>query len=369
MRKNLIHAIHQEIQQSTNKAIPYSKYIELALYHPSEGYYQNNEIKIGKDGDFYTSSFIHEIFAQQLGDFFGKVCDHTGMSKVICEIGGGDGRFAQQLSTSFSVSEWEYIIIESSPYHRMKIKERNFNFKNLRVFESLEEAIQNVNELEGIIFSNEWLDAFPVDVIEKKNNKDYEIMVSMDQEGNLCEKYVPLPNEKIDWLKKNQMFLKEGFRIEIPPFLFDELKKVDQLLSKGLIVTIDYGYTAEERRHPSRRNGSLRGYQKHQMKNNVLLDPGEMDITHHVHWDLVERVGQEFGWTCFDRMKQREFLLHTGILDQLVAHHSTDPFSPESKKNRAIRSLIMGDGIGNSFDVCLQSKNVSSKAIQSLYAN
>ncbi|MEQ6375915.1 SAM-dependent methyltransferase [Bacillaceae bacterium S4-13-56] len=369
MRKNLIQAIHHEIEQSSNKAIPYSKYIELALYHPTEGYYQNNETKIGKEGDFYTSSFVHEIFAQQLGEFFSKVCSYTGMPKIICEIGGGDGRFAQQLSSSLLESEWEYIIIESSPYHRAKIKERTFSFKKLQVFGSLEKAVQTVNGLEGIIFSNEWLDAFPVDVIEKKNNKDYEIMVSMDQKGYLCEKYVPLSTERKDWLEKNQLSLEEGFRIEVPSFLLGELKKVDHLLSKGLIVTVDYGYTAEERKHPSRKKGSLRGYQKHQMKNNVLLDPGEMDITHHVHWDVVERMGQGFGWTFVDRMKQREFLVHTGILDQLVEHHSTDPFSAESKKNRAIRSLILGDGIGNSFDVCLQSKSLSPKAIHSLYVN
>lgn len=366
MKKILKQAIYQEIENSKDKAIPYSAFINLALYHPVEGYYQNNQTKIGKEGDFYTSSFVHEIFAQQLGEFFTKVCNQTDLPKRICEIGGGDGRFAQQISSFLPELEWEYILIESSPFHRSKINEKNYNFKKLHVFESIEEAIHKLNGLEGIIFSNEWLDAFPVDVVEKKNNQCYEVMVSINPEGQLCEKHMPLSKEKKAWLEKFNITLDEGFRTEIPPFLFGELNKVNQLLSKGLIVTIDYGYTDEERKHPSRKDGSLRGYKKHQLINDVLKNPGEMDITHHVHWDVIKSIGEELGWTFVDQMKQREFLVKTGILQKLVNHDSTDPFSLESKKNRAIRSLIMGDGIGNSFDVSIQSKGIS-KDIDSLF--
>ncbi len=42
--------------------IPFSQFMDWCLYHPSYGYYASEPTKIGKDGDYYTSSCVHPLF-------------------------------------------------------------------------------------------------------------------------------------------------------------------------------------------------------------------------------------------------------------------------------------------------------------------
>ena len=62
-----------------------------------------------------------------------------------------------------------------------------------------------------------------------------------------------------------------------------------------MIISVDYGYSNEEWQEPIRRDGSLRGYYQHKLMNNVLVHPGEMDITSHIHWDVLEKIGEKYG--------------------------------------------------------------------------
>jgi SAM-dependent MidA family methyltransferase len=53
-----------------------------------------------------------------------------------------------------------------------------------------------------------------------------------------------------------------------------------------------------------------------------------------------------------------------GILEELADHYDANPFSETSKKNRAIRSLIMPGSMSNSFDVIIQGKGIDLQADQ-----
>ena len=57
-------------------------------------------------------------------------------------------------------------------------------------------------------------------------------------------------------------------------------------LTKGYVLTIDYGFTrAESVRFPA---GTLMGYRRHTAREDVLADPGERDITAHVNFTALE---------------------------------------------------------------------------------
>ena len=50
--------------------ISFSRYMQLALYHPNYGYYQVKKNIFGSDGDFVTSPNISTMFAETfLNDF------------------------------------------------------------------------------------------------------------------------------------------------------------------------------------------------------------------------------------------------------------------------------------------------------------
>src|SRR5271166_5722286 len=53
--------------------IPFSRYMELCLYHPELGYYSRNATQFGKAGDFYTSSDVHAVFGRLLARQFSEM--------------------------------------------------------------------------------------------------------------------------------------------------------------------------------------------------------------------------------------------------------------------------------------------------------
>jgi SAM-dependent MidA family methyltransferase len=136
------------------------------------------------------------------------------------------------------------------------------------------------------------------------------------------------------------------------------VRDISRVLKKGIVVTADYGYTNEEWKHPSRKKGSLRGYYQHQMIDDVLEHPGDMDITTHIHFDWLIQKGEQAELLFHSKLRQDEFLLKAGILKELENHYDPNPFSEVSKRNRAIRSLIMPSGMSSFFHLVLQQKGM-----------
>ena len=89
--------IEQEIRD--HGPIPFSRYMELCLYHPELGYYSRNAEQFGKAGDFYTSSDVHAVFGRLLARQFDEIWRALGSpAKIeILELGPGRGLFAQDL--------------------------------------------------------------------------------------------------------------------------------------------------------------------------------------------------------------------------------------------------------------------------------
>jgi SAM-dependent MidA family methyltransferase len=89
--------IEQEIRD--HGPIPFSRYMELCLYHPELGYYSRNAEQFGKAGDFYTSSDVHAVFGRLLARQFEEIWRVLGSpAKIeILELGPGRGLFAQDL--------------------------------------------------------------------------------------------------------------------------------------------------------------------------------------------------------------------------------------------------------------------------------
>lgn len=345
------------IENTPQQMISYAEYIQQALYHSEYGYYMKNTPKIGPAGDFITSSNISDIYGRTISKWFFQKAKEYKLPFQVCEIGGGNGRFARAFIDEWKViadEEIHYCIFETSPYHR-KLQQEQISFsENIRQIDSWNE----ITPFCGMIFSNELFDALPVHVVEKRNDQLHEIMVTV-KEGELAEKAVPLTNEDIYlFLEESGLTLSNGQRIEIPLQMEQMIKSLSAALDKGIVLTADYGYTDEEWQEPMRRDGSLRGYYKHSLMNNVLDYPGKMDITSHIHFDSLIRIGEKEGLNFHFKMRQDEFLLSAGILQELEDHYDPNPFSPISKRNRAIRSLIMPSGMSSAFHLVLQAKKI-----------
>lgn len=344
-----------KILQRPNQMIPYSEFIADALYHEELGYYMKESEKVGRKGDFITTSNISDVYGRLLAKWFLKLMKEYDLPPVVCELGAGTGRFAAAF-----IDEWkkqtdeilEYWIVEASPYHR-KLQQELISFDGqIRQVQALEE----VPPFRGFVFSNELFDALPVHVIEKHDGKLKEVMVSI--EGNkLIEKVVPLENEEIlAFLSDSNITLNEKQRVEIPLAMEEVIRQISETLIEGVVVTVDYGYRDEEWMEPVHKKGSLRGYFKHEMFADVLQHPGQMDITTHVHLDALIRLGKKYQLEDVSLKRQDEFFLSIGILEELQEHIDPNPFSDISRRNRAIKSLILPSGMSSFFHVLVQRK-------------
>lgn len=340
-------------------AISYSQYMNLVLYHPVLGYYTKNKQKIGRNGDFYTSSHVSNVFGKLFAKFFAEMIENEEVHPSFCELGGGTGLFLSEM-----LDEWKRISpetysnlnvfsIEKSGYHR-ELQMDQADSHSITFISSIDKLPRPYS---GIIFSNELFDAFPVEVIEKRDSDLYEVYITFNQNNELVEKLMPLSNKKIiQYLEWLEIELTDGQRYEVPLKMLAYMEKLNAYTERSVIATVDYGYTNKEWQHPARLEGSIRGYYRHRMMH-PLQHPFNMDITTHIHFDALEKRAKEFGWNLLVSQRQDDFLLKAGILSFLEDNDDLNPFGKIAKQNRAIRSLIMPEGISSSFHVYVYEKD------------
>ena len=351
--------IRNFIQETEDLFLPYDKYIEMALYDPEYGYYQRSKDKIGRNGDFYTSVSMSPIFGEFLGKWAGKKLSESNIPPVICELGGGTGKMAFDFLKGLEsqnpelASEVIYYIIESSPYHRKMIRELAADDHRIRLLNSL----KDMPTIEGFIFSNEFFDAFPVHVLVRENGQWKEAGITVENE-ELVETTRELRNPNISSYMEKWNVPEFINRLEVPYPMVNAYRQIVDKLEKGYLMTIDYGMDMEDFYIPARKNGTLRGFKNHQLVDSILESPGETDITSTINFSLLKEEGSIKKLKLEYWGGQQSFLLEEGLLDELVPHMDTDPFSPISRRNRQIRQLVLGDWISESFSVLVQSRNI-----------
>ncbi|WP_171051711.1 class I SAM-dependent methyltransferase [Alteribacter natronophilus] len=363
-------AIRSLIRNSSDNAISFARFMEKALYDETGGYYTKPRVKVGSRGDFYTSPHVHPVFAWTFGRFFAGVIRTESLRPAVCEWGAGDGAFASGVLDYMKkhepdlYREMSYTVIEQSPHHR-ELLNRNLSghINKVYIFSDPEECRKQFPGLEGIVFSNELLDAFPVHVVENIGGVIHESFVTEGSEGQFEEVKKPCVNgEILDWLKTYGPELPEGHRTEIAPEVKDWISSVCDWLARGVTVTVDYGYTGEELVSPELRHGSLRGYREHRMVTDPLAFPGGMDLTSHVHWDTVCRLFKDNDMNLEINEKQGRFLTKAGILSFVEQTDGAgNPFSGAIRQNRAVASLTAPAGTARAFSVNVHSKNLTGQ--------
>lgn len=376
---DVITTIQRIIRKAPERMIPFRIYMEHALYSPEGGYYQQEKPKVGKQGDFYTNASVGSVYGEVIADvlweMLGKLPGHN--SKTIVEMGGGAGqlsahilRYLQETGRLADMPEpLPYIMIETSAYHRSLQQEALSAFGeavDVRWYESIKEAKAEWGELHGVFFSNELPDAFPVHLIEYRDGSWHEVYVTEEEEeeeGRLfSERLGPLSTPMLaDYIKDECIPPLEGYRTEVNLESLRWMEDVAGWLTRGYILTVDYGYERGVLYAPSRKNGTLLCYRSHTISEDPYKAPGESDITSHVNFSALIDKGEVCGLKTLGFYTQQQFLMQAGIVARLQSHTGGDPFRNEAaKRNRAIRQLIVPEGMGHAFRVLIQAKGVES---------
>ncbi|WP_330204853.1 class I SAM-dependent methyltransferase [Cyanobacterium sp. Dongsha4] len=367
--------ITELIDSSNQKKITFADYMNLCLYDPEYGYYNSENILIGKSGDFYTSASLSsdfgELLAIQLEEFW-RVMDKPNPFHLV-EVGAGEGNLTinvlNYLKTHYPnfFQSIEYIIIEKSKILADKQKQiikENFD-KSLISKWCQWENIEN-NSLQGCIFSNELIDAFPVHLVEFNQGILQEVYLT-NSEGNLTEVLGNLSTVEIEDffetlnINFSQDIYPEKYRTEVNIQALNWLETVMKKLKKGYILTIDYGYQGNKYYHPQRFQGTLKCYYQHRHHNNPYVNIGYQDITSHINFTALEIYGERYGLSNIAYTPQALFLMNLGLGDRISDLSSGKiPIGEIIERRNQLHSLINPEGLGN-FGILLQGKNLSKE--------
>jgi SAM-dependent MidA family methyltransferase len=355
------------VDNSPGQRLSFRDFMAACLYDEQHGYYNQNTVKIGKDGDFYTSSSIGRIMGMMLAQAIQRIIREEGWDDglwQIAEWGGGTGRLALHILDHLSKEEPQlyeqltYTIIDRSPFHRTLQGDMLGQHRNVR-FHEPDEWLAEQHAIPTIVCSNELLDAFPVHRIRFMDGRFEEVFVNWDEPNEIFrETYSPITDiELLKYIEDEQLPSRERQQFEVNLEAQHWIRAAAAHLNPGVLLTVDYGDTREELYGPHRMHGTLMCYRKHQAHDNPYVHVGEQDITAHVNFSACIRAGEEVGLLRWTLETQREFLVESGILERLQAHDGTDPFGAEARNNRAIRQLLMSDQMSELFKVLIQRKN------------
>jgi SAM-dependent MidA family methyltransferase len=306
----------------------------------------------------------------------------------IVEGGAHDGVLAKDILTWLCsqrpavFESIQYCIVEPSDRRRNWQRQTLAEFlPRVRWFESLAElagidsgsgALANRSLIRGVIFSNELLDAMPVHRLgwDAERFVWFEWGVTFRNGGfewtRLTEQQTEIPLREVapgsnlqsqtevgDSVNRLLAALPDGFTLEISPAANQWWSEAAGILESGKLVAIDYGLVENERFLPERTAGTLRAYHRHLPSLDVLAIPGEQDITAHVDFSALRRIGEAAGLKTEVLVTQEQFL--TRIAGHIF--NKEMPFvewTPE--RTRQFQTLTHPDHLGHSFRFLVQSR-------------
>jgi SAM-dependent MidA family methyltransferase len=345
--------------------IPFVEYMGHCLYHPVHGYYIAPRERIGKKGDFYTSTSVHSAFGRLVCRQLEQMWHLLGQGAfTIAEQGAGEGHLcldilaaaAEEFPEFYQVLS--YCLVEISPDNRRR-QQKLLGAHLDRIRWS---TLAELDGVEGCFLTNELVDAFPVHLVEMKDGRLQEIFV-VERDGGFGEELRPLSTVKIqEHLDGLGITLVEGARAEVNLAAAQWMTEVGAVLRRGFVITVDYGYPAAELYAPWRNSGTLMCYHRHTSNEDPYQLPGCQDITSHIDFTTLEHAGKVQGLTPLFFGDQCRFLLGLGFVDVLMEMQARTTNEKEARVLRmTLKNLIMPEGgMGDTFKVLVQGKGMDT---------
>ena len=341
--------IHQEIDR--NGAIPFRRFMELALYAPGTGYYAGGAARVGCAGDFVTSVSVGPLFGRLLAAEFEAMWRLLGQPErfTVVEEGANRGDFARDVLGAAS-PEWsaalEYRIIEPFPALEAQQREQLHPWAEagrVRWCRSPEELAPFC----GVHFSNELADALPVHRVVRHGEGWQEEWVGKDAAGRLIREDGPLSTPELAQAvaRLPSPALPEGYRTEISLAAPAWLRTLAPRLERGYLLVADYGFSREDYYLPQRTEGTLSAYYRQRRESDPLARPGEQDLTAHVEFTTLAQTGLECGLDLLGYGDQHHYLVGLGRL----AFPDGAPTPERQRDLRAFATLMHPSLMGRGF--------------------
>jgi SAM-dependent MidA family methyltransferase len=303
--------------------VPFRRFMEVALYHPECGYYRRALDPFGQHGDFFTAEQIQPVFGVLMAARIRHLYHQMGSPRdfTVVEVGAGRREMAE------AFAEWNYVPVDIDS----GAMPENFT---------------------GLVFSNEFFDALPVDAALYQNGAFHLQRVALSG-GAFCWHTGEIVEAAAGrYLRRYYLPPEEGRCYEVNLAALAWLQRMAAALTKGYVLSIDYGFTrAESVRFPA---GTLMGYRRHTAREDVLAEAGLRDITAHVNFTALQESGAACGLATVRFETLAQTLLAAGEPDRFASALNSGGAAEELRRRMQLKTLLFG--MGETFRVLLQEK-------------
>ena len=346
--------------------LPFSRYMEMALYEPGMGYYSAGAHKLGFGGDFTTAPELSPLFGAAICSTLLPVLEalkEKGLPTQILEFGAGTGKLATSIlsrlnNLGFNLDRYDIIEISPDLAQRQQ-KHLNDALKKLQLSTQCNWLQELPKDFKGIILANEVIDAIPCDVIIYQNGFWYWQGVSHENEKFIWKIGSPVEQGLLPESLLSGNF-SEGYVTELHMPANAWMHQVAKHLDTGLFLTFDYGFPEGEYYHPQRLEGTLMAHYRHHAIQDPFHLPGLCDLTAHVEWSQIARSALAENTDDVYLTNQAAYLLDAGIGD--IALEVGDPSNPETflPISNALQKLLSEAEMGELFKAFAFSKNLDT---------
>ncbi len=351
--------------------IPFTQYMELALYAPGLGYYSGGARKFGGAGDFVTAPEMTPLFGRTVANTLAPIL--AASAPIVTEAGAGTGKLAGDLLLALEAMGQlpeRYNILELSA----ELAERQREHLQATVPHLMDrihwlDALPDT--LSGVVVGNEVLDAMPVELIRWQRGATQEIQrlgVSIESvDDGIRFVTVPAPTEASSALIERARALAEKYNwpddytTEIPEAGPAWISTLAQRLTQGALLLIDYGFPRHEFYHHDRTGGTLMCHYRHRAHPDPYYWPGLQDITTHVDFTSIAEAAFHAGLDVTGYCTQAGWLMDAGLLELLAGEQPTDYTQAGGtwvRTQHAVQTLLSPAEMGEFFKVILLTRGL-----------
>jgi SAM-dependent MidA family methyltransferase len=334
--------------------IPFSRYMQMALYEPGLGYYSAGALKLGAAGDFITAPEVAPVFGRCLAQQCAEILRGVGGGDLL-EFGAGSGALAvallEELDRLGALPERYYILDVSAD-----LRERQRATLEARV-PALASRVVWLDTLPaslcGVMIANEVLDAMPVERFVVREGKINALGVTW-QLGRLDWSETRAGDRLRDAVRAIEHELGEplphGYTSEVNLDLPGWLTAVLAALERGVALLIDYGLPRREYYARERRHGTLLCHFRQRYHEDPFLHPGLHDIGAWVDFTAVASTAAQVGSIVAGYTTQAHFLIGNGIAEFVANVDALDVVQRLNLSRQAMLLTLPGE-MGERFKV------------------
>jgi SAM-dependent MidA family methyltransferase len=286
---------------------------------------------------------------------------------TILEVGAGTGRLAFDILSAmrdehgYVFERLSYYIHEISPAMRARQEVQLAAFADRVVWHA--DAFDQY-PFDGIVFSNELIDAMPAHRVRMHEGRIEEGYVAAraapGSEPRLSMIWDKVSSEQIiKYIERLGARLLEGQVIEVNLAALDYLKRAANTINEGYAMTIDYGDLATHLWAADRAEGTLRSFYQHRLAGSPIERAGEQDITSSVNFTALIEYGRDFGLEKVIYERQSSFLIRMGLIERVGELYAASDAVDDLRERLLIKNLFVPGGVSDNFRVLIQKKRAS----------